>query len=63
MPHYMTTTAVAAYLGVSIWTVYRLVEQGVLQPVRLSPRGRLRFRAEDVERLLEPEVPVGARPS
>jgi DNA-binding transcriptional MerR regulator len=32
-----------------------LVKRGLLKPVRLSPEGWLRFRAEDVERLIAGE--------
>lgn len=37
--------------------VLQLAESGVLRPVRLVPGGDLRFRVEDIERLIEGEGP------
>ena len=44
-------------LGVTRQRVHRLSQLGVLRPVRLVPGGDLRFRVEDVERLIEGESP------
>jgi hypothetical protein len=43
---------VAAKLGISIARVRMLAADGVLQPVRFTSMGRLRFRVEDVEALI-----------
>ncbi|HEY8776553.1 MAG TPA: helix-turn-helix domain-containing protein [Gaiellaceae bacterium] len=51
-PRLLRTGEVAALLGVSPWRVLRLVEEGVLAPVRFGVRGWSRFRVEDVERLI-----------
>jgi excisionase family DNA binding protein len=48
----MTTAEVAAELRVSPDTVRRL-ERGALPSVRFTARSRLRFRSDDVERLIE----------
>jgi|GEM_PF-1701175 len=40
-------------LGVTRQRVHRLAQLGVLYPVRLVPGGDLRFRVEDVERLIQ----------
>lgn len=44
-------------LGISRARVQMLAKAGVLQPVRLVPLGDLRFRVEDVERLIAGEAP------
>ncbi|MGD0713104.1 MAG: helix-turn-helix domain-containing protein [Gaiellaceae bacterium] len=44
---------VAEMLGVTRQRVHRLAQLGVLYPVRLVPGGDLRFRVEDVERLIQ----------
>ena len=41
----------ARMLGVSVRTVCRLVDAGVLRPIRLTPRGHRHFRRDDVEEL------------
>jgi excisionase family DNA binding protein len=51
------TREVAERLGCSPKTVRELVATGRLNPVRLSPRGHLRFRVEDVEALIAGENP------
>lgn len=52
-PRLLSTRTVAAMLGVSAWRVRALVKEGVLEPVRLGgEHGKLRFRVEDVERLI-----------
>jgi excisionase family DNA binding protein len=51
-PRLLRTGEVAALLGVSPWRVLRLVDEGVLVPVRFGVRGWSRFRVEDVERLI-----------
>jgi hypothetical protein len=48
---------VALMLGVTRQRVHDLVQIGVLRPVRLVPQGDFRFRVEDVERLIEGNVP------
>jgi excisionase family DNA binding protein len=49
----LTTREVAERLSVSILTVPNLAEFGALPVVRFTPTSRMRFRPEDVERLLE----------
>src|SRR4051812_5879313 len=49
----MTTRSVAEALAVSVETIRRYAERGVLEPVRFVPGGPLRFRVEDVEALLD----------
>ncbi|EZQ11536.1 transposase [Candidatus Acidianus copahuensis] len=38
-------------LGISYRTLQRYIDQGLIQPIRL-PKGQMRFREEDVERLV-----------
>jgi excisionase family DNA binding protein len=45
----------AVLLGVSVQTLDRYRRRGRLRPVQIVPRGRVRYRHEDVEALLEPE--------
>jgi excisionase family DNA binding protein len=51
------TREVAERLGCSPKTVRELVATGRLNPVRLSPRGHLRFRLEEIENLIAGEKP------
>jgi DNA-binding transcriptional MerR regulator len=48
----LTTGEVAVMLGVTRQRVHRLAQLGVLQPVRLVPKGHLRYRIEDVAKLI-----------
>ena len=41
--------------GISLTTLDRLVERGVLEPVRLTPKAHRRFRIADIERLAQKE--------
>lgn len=52
---FLTATEAAAALGVSYWTLRRLVDDGALRAIQYRRGGHLRFRREDVERLLKPE--------
>lgn len=56
----LDSRAAAELLGCSPPTICRLVEEGVLPARRLTPRGRsrLRFRRDDVERVLAAVVLV-----
>ncbi len=54
-PRWLSVRDVAAQLGVSIWTVYRLVDAGVLPAVQWPRRGHLRIRPQDVRALLQPQ--------
>ncbi|MBS4103891.1 MULTISPECIES: helix-turn-helix domain-containing protein [Tsukamurella] len=61
-PHdFMTTAEVARRLGVAEWTVRAWARTGRLRGFRIGggPRGRLRFRAEDVDALLTPAAHGG----
>jgi len=49
-PRLLTIEQVARRLAVSAPTVRRMMRQGSLRPVRL--RGSVRFRPDDVERLI-----------
>jgi excisionase family DNA binding protein len=49
----LTTREAAERLSVSVLTVRNLAEYGALPVVRFTPASRMRFRPEDVERLLE----------
>jgi excisionase family DNA binding protein len=51
----LSTAEVAAMLGVGKGKVWNLVAEGYLQPVRLGRNARLKFRPEDVERLIAPQ--------
>ena len=51
----LTTDEVAGILRTSPWGVRRLVSGGRLRAIRLTPHGRLRFRAEEVKQLIEGE--------
>jgi excisionase family DNA binding protein len=53
----LVTREVAAKLRCTPATVRELVNGGRLRPIRLSPKGHLRFRLEDVERLIAGEKP------
>jgi excisionase family DNA binding protein len=46
----------AEALGLSVRSVDRLRERGRLPGVQIIPGGRVRYWAEDVEALLEPEA-------
>ena len=46
-----TVNQVAAFLGISRWTVYKLVRDGDLRAVRVGER--LRFRDGDLDAYLE----------
>jgi DNA-binding transcriptional MerR regulator len=51
----LLTKEVAALLECSPKRVRELAADGLLVPVRLTPLGHLRFRREDVERLVAGE--------
>jgi excisionase family DNA binding protein len=48
----LTAEEIAAMLGLKVQTVYTMARRGELEKVKLS-RKCLRFRADDVERLIE----------
>ena len=54
-PRLVLAEEVAAALGCTPKTVRRLAAVGVLEPVRFTPKGHMRFRAEDVEALIAGE--------
>jgi excisionase family DNA binding protein len=55
-PRLLATKEVARALGCSAKTVRQtLVANGVLTPIRLTPQAHMRFRPEDVERLIAGE--------
>jgi Helix-turn-helix domain len=60
----LTRLELADLLRISVSTVDRLRVRGVLRPVQLVPNGRVGYRVEDVEALLDaPPQPHPARPS
>lgn len=48
----LSSRAAAARLGISVWTLYRLVDGGRLAAVRLTETGPLRFQPEAIENLI-----------
>jgi excisionase family DNA binding protein len=58
----VTKQELAELLRCSPSTVDRLRRRGVIESVQLMPGGAVRFRVEDVERLLDaPPAPLPAR--
>lgn len=55
-PRLLTTREVAQILRITAGHVQNLVVEGVLTPVRFTPRGHYRFRTEDVDRLIAGEA-------
>ena len=60
----LTRREAARTLGLSVRSIDRLRERGRLPGIQILQGGRVRYRAEDVEALLEPELrePPPARP-
>jgi excisionase family DNA binding protein len=60
---FLTRDEAADLLGVSVRSVDRLRARGRLSAVQFLRRGRVRYRRDDVESLLEPEArePLPAR--
>jgi hypothetical protein len=54
-PRLLTTAEVARELRFTVGRVRRLAKDGVLNPVRITPHGSLRFRAEEIEALIRGE--------
>jgi excisionase family DNA binding protein len=53
----LTAEEIAVMLGLKVQTVYTMARRGELEKVKLSRRC-LRFRADDVERLIERKAAV-----
>ncbi len=53
-PELLTTAQAAARIGVSVRTIHRLRERGLLRAQRLAGSSHLRFRAADVDAMLTP---------
>jgi len=51
-PELLRASEAAKLLGVSVWTIERLVESGELRFVRFGPMGWRRIVRGDVERLI-----------
>jgi excisionase family DNA binding protein len=51
---FLSTREVASEMGISPDRVRQLAAQGILPAIQWTARGRLRFRAEDVARVLVP---------
>jgi excisionase family DNA binding protein len=49
----LTTAEAAALLRVSTRHLHRLVQAGTLRPIRLTPRGEFKFRASDLDELID----------
>jgi hypothetical protein len=56
LPALLTSREVQDYLRLSSTRVSELVASGVLKPVRITPRGNLRFKASDIELLVSGAV-------
>jgi excisionase family DNA binding protein len=54
-PRLLVTGEVAKMLRCSEARIRELVAEGRLTPLRLTPRGHYRFRANDIERLIRGE--------
>lgn len=52
----MDTKAAAAALAVSTETLVRYVKEGRLPAVRILPKGPYRFRASDIQHLIDESV-------
>ena len=52
LPRLLTSREAAALLGVTLWTIRDWVAAGKLRAVRVGRHGRLRFRREDLDRLI-----------
>jgi len=48
----LSRKAVAAFIGVSVMTIKRYEQKGMLHPLKLSER-LVRYRPEEIERFLE----------
>jgi excisionase family DNA binding protein len=59
LPQLMTVPQVAEHLAVSRATIYRLVEDGLLTPIRV--RDRIRLDRGDVRELIERRRAEGSR--
>jgi excisionase family DNA binding protein len=53
---HLTRGEAAEALGLSVRSIDRLRERGRLPGIQIVSGGRVRYRAEDVEALLEPEA-------
>jgi excisionase family DNA binding protein len=49
----LTTAETATVLRVSTRQVHRLVQAGILSPIRLTPGGEFKFRVRDLDVLIE----------
>ena len=49
----LTTVETAELLRISTRHLHRLVQAGTLRPIRLTPRGEFKFRASDLDALIE----------
>jgi excisionase family DNA binding protein len=59
----LTRSEAAGALGLSVRSLDRLRERGRLPAIQILPGGRVRFRPEDVEALLEPETRADTYPA
>ncbi len=52
MKEILTRKEIMELFGISLSTVIRWEKQGILRPIKLSPR-KIVYKKEDIERLLE----------
>ncbi|MCD6143670.1 helix-turn-helix domain-containing protein [Thermococcus sp.] len=52
MKEILTRKEIMELFGISLSTVIRWEKQGILKPIKLSPR-KIVYKKEDIERLLE----------
>lgn len=62
LDHLVSTKEAARQLGVSVWTVYRWVDNGTLRGHRLS-RKAVRVSQESIDSLIERTTIAGALPA
>ena len=55
---YLTTGEAAKFIGVSRHTLLRAVHRGEIRPAMKTPGGRLRFRIDDIEALVDSLTPT-----
>lgn len=52
---HLTVSDAARYMNCSRWTVYRLIQDGALKPLKVG--SRLRFRPSDLDAYMEGRLP------
>ncbi len=60
MSRFVSQSAAADHLGVTVRTIRRYITDGLLPAYRVGPRGDIRIRPEDLERLVR-RVPTAGK--